>query len=294
MYWNDVLNNSSLSSLAKAARNPSVAWPRIETKYAYDPRPQADREAGYRALKLGERLRATLAKIFIPDIQPDFAAAKQDIADFESIGSGLVGAGGYTNLLLRDEITRLELLRVIDWVIIEPTQLEKGRELLQAVDAMPVHLADLLNELASQDPLLNDKRENLDKIGPNELLLQSLRDIGFPPKELGTILIPKLLKTSVLIENPSGIALVHRMALTESSRWIEVRGLIDFLASGGTPVELNHGDVRPFRARMAAKADKYKYPLLNIRSLKVENIYKLYAFHNMPSFREGYLDIAIR
>ena len=58
-----------------------------------------------------------------------------------------------------------------------------------------------------------------------------------------------------------------RMATTEALKWVNLRGLIQFLKLGGSFDELDPTDVRKFDARMGKEAKQYRYPLLGIRSL---------------------------
>lgn len=294
-YWNGLVEKASAEALgAKMRESETPKWPRIESAYAYEQKPANQREIGAEALRLAEGLRRQLEKSFSAAVEPDEARLKSEFQTLEAINRSLGSAGGYSNQVLQDSVARVMIFRLAMWLVKHPTKANQAAALFDAIEVPRVLLDSLLAEMATQDRELAAKKEAISGIDREKSIYQALSPIGLSMNDVLALAAPPRVMTSELLKQPSAPALAYRMATTEALKWVNLRGLIQFLKLGGSFDELDPTDVRKFDARMGKEAKQYRYPLLGIRSLTEAQINALIDLQREAEQRRVFLDVALK
>ena len=294
-YWNGLVEKASAEALgAKMRESEAPKWPRIESAYAYEQKPANQREIGVEALRLAEGLRRQLEKSFSVTPEADEAKLKSDFQTLETINRSLGSAGGYSNQVLQDSVARVMIFRLAMWLVKHPTKAEQAETLFDSIEVPRVILDSLLWEMATQDRELATKQAEIASIDREKSIYQALTPIGLSMNDVLALAAPPRVMTSKLLKQPSAPALVYRMATTEALKWVNLRGLIQFLKLGGSFDELDPADVRKLDARMGKEAKQYRYPLLGIRSLTEAQMNALIDLQREPEQRRVFLDVALR
>jgi hypothetical protein len=294
-YWNGLVEKASAEALgAKMRESEAPKWPRIESAYAYEQKPTNQREIGVEALRLAEGLRRQLEKSFSVTPEADEAKLKSDFQTLATINRALGSAGGYSNQVLQDSVARVMIFRLAMWLVKHPTKAEQAETLFDSIEVPRVILDSLLGEMATQDRELATKQAEIANIDREKSIYQALTPIGLGMNDVLALAAPPRVMTSELLKQPSAPALVYRMATTEALKWVNLRGLIQFLKLGGSFDELDPADVRKLDARMGKEAKQYRYPLLGIRSLTEAQMNALIDLQREPEQRRVFLDVALR
>jgi hypothetical protein len=291
-FWKEALTHDSLEGIAgkiRDAKNPG--WPRIESELASKNLPA--KEQALQAT-FADMIREKLSRSFKADQQLSKEEMRKEVATLATIADAMQRARGFRNLVLQDSVVRLTILRMAQWLTAHPTDGADLEETFAQVNAAPVHLQAMLNELWKDDPALADKAAVTSGIDDRQTIFQALAPIGLNSAQVMEFTNPDLTKTSALLHDASAPALIYRMATTEALKWVHLRGAIQYFKAGGSFAELNPADIRPFTRRMGKEASSYNYPLLGIRAAGVDQILALVRLGKDDAQERAFLEVVLK
>jgi hypothetical protein len=198
-------------------------------------------------------------------------------------------------MVMQDSVCRLAIFDLSNWVLRNPNRSERALQLLADCHVPQVDLKGTLSRLSDQDSQLDGKRGQIESIAQDKNFYQAMTPLGISMDDVmaATFEVEKG-RTSALLREPSAIRLIGRMARTEALKWVHLRGLIEFLKRGGTLNELNPADIRDFQRRMGNDVNQYKYPLLSIKRLSIDEPLFLVNLHRDVAVRRAFLVTAIK
>jgi len=139
--------------------------------------------------------------------------SEEHLDTFSRIADRLRRAGGYTNLVLADSAERLVILRVADWVIANPSDAPKARALIEKhISGANLDIKQVLVSLADEDPYLDDKHAEVANVDGGKAIYEALTPIGIGMKDVLSAMQLERRTTGRLLNEPSAVALVVRMA----------------------------------------------------------------------------------
>jgi hypothetical protein len=294
-FWSRTVATGSIEAVTRELQQTShVKWPHIDSSFAYEQMTGDGKLAGTNAVALAENLRQLLDSSFKADSNLTESSLRTELGLLSTISRALSDGGGYSNQVLQDSISRLMIFRLSAWTIEHPQQAAAAEKYLETIDVSQLHIRQLLMEFAEQDPELLKKRGEINKINDDLPIYRALEPLGLSIKDVGAFIDPKQTQTSMLLTTPNVPALAFRMAETESLKWINLRGLIEFLKSGGSFDELDPADIRAFQARMGKNVSRYKYSPLGIKRLSESQLSALVSLHRDQNRKRIFLQVALK
>jgi hypothetical protein len=284
-FWKKAVAEKSLSQLASLLTDTSTpAWPKAGSPYSIQKLAGEPRALADDAIALVKALHAKAQREFNRTTQ----GANDEPRTYSTLASALERSGGYSNMLLADSFRRLALFRLSAAVVRGSRPAADVRREVEQIAVPHVEIRGLLERLAADDEALNGNASELGKITPDQNVYAALQasGLGDPSSLSGR-------PFGQLIENPSAVALMLRMAGTELLYTISLNGLLSFLEKGGTYAELNPADMTAFKARMGGSTKSFQYPPLGVRSLSVSHPRSLFELHNELGGRDAFLNVAL-
>jgi hypothetical protein len=288
--WLAFIKVSSLKEIASKMDANNPAWPTIRSAFSISKLPPPQKVGEAKALAVAHELHSKLAAT-MRNPRPVAAANMEDQLDILSrLANRLRRTGGYGNLVLADSLERLLILHVADWIITTPSDAPKARAALEKrAPAARFDLKQSLASLVDEDPFLDRQREAVGKVDGSKSLYEALAPIGIGMKEVLTAMQREQRATGRLLQEPSGVALLVRMAETDALRHVHLAGLIAFFEKGGRADELNPADETAFEKRMGKETRQFRSPALQIRSLSSEHLLALIEMHAASNGRASFL-----
>lgn len=285
-FWNRTVAEKSLPEIAELISGPTAAeWPEIKSIYSVQKLSGERRVVADNALKLAQAMHGKIER----EIRSATPKAGLNPLNYLRLAQAFQDAGGYGNLLLADGLRRVAILQFTDLLINGNRSVGEVREQVNRVQIPEIDIRKFLIGLASEDPALSEDGSKLAKItdAQNAFLALHTAELGDASVLLG--------KTyNQLVDNPSAAALLMRMMGTKMLYDVSLKGLIVFLEQGGTYLELNPADVRPFKKRMAGKEQDFSFPEFDVRYLRGSDIQTLFDLHRDPSKKEAFLNAALK
>jgi hypothetical protein len=294
-FWSRTVATGSIEAVARELQQAShLKWPHIDSSFAYEQMTGDGKLTGTKAVALSESLRRLLDSSFKADSNLTESSLRAELEMLSTINRALSGAGGYSNQLLQDSISRLMICDLSAWTIENPQEAVSAQKYLANIAVSQLHIRQLLMEFAEQDPELLKKRGEINKINDDLPIYRALEPLGLSVKDVSAFIDPKRTQTSVLLTTPNVPALAFRVASTESLKWINLRGLIEFLKSGGSFSELNPADIRAFEARIGKSASRYNYLPLEIKRLSESHVSTLLSLQRDDNQKRIFLQVALK
>lgn len=293
-FWTDIVSQSSLAEIAATMDNPgNPSWPSIGSAYEIRARAVSSGMGADTSLKLADAMRAALARSLDRNTNFDLEGLTANVGMYSRMAHEFGRAGGYSNWVLRDSVRRIIVFHLSKWLIDNPTQAGAATPLLKKCSPEKLELRAALFELSSADQFMSKKRDQLEKIDEGKNIYEALEPIGIGMQEIMAASKPEELRTTALLEDPSALRLVWRMANTDALFTVNLLGLLKFFENGGESSELNPADIRPFEARMKGSARSFQYPLLNIRKVTEVQLLNLLRLHGNTDEQDRFMEVAL-
>lgn len=258
-----------------------------------DPFSPEEQEGPRSALRLADDLRRILSSSFKPDLEVDSSIFTKEIQLYHDIAEGVGKNRGFGNLVLQDTAYRLAILRLADWLVARPSDIDAIAKAASTIEVRSVIVRDLLAQLGKQDKELESIGDRLWQIDESQDIFASFQTVGIgADRVLMAIDIPEQ-ATSNLLRSSSVVTLIHRMATTEALAKAYLPGMIDFVRKGGAYKEIDPRDIRPFQHRMGQDAKIYRYPLLQVRAFSTTQAQFILDLHDKPLKRGTFLRVAV-
>jgi len=290
-YWKANIAASSLKDINERLADESTPhWPVIISSYASERLPEKQKQLALQSVQLGETLLEKMANTFKGESDPEQAELESDVALYSSLASRLRQAGGYGNLLLADSAERLAIFRVSGWLVFHPDDTSEAAKFLPLLNVPAVDVKALLSKLSDQDAEIGKAAAKIQATKQGKNLYETFSLMGIDYEKA---LNPPAQAAEKLLKESSVVALITRMAATESLVRVNISGAIRFFQKGGTYAELNPRDIRPFESRMGQEAKTFNNPLLQAKEFKESDVLYLIAIHKAPAVRSAFLNIAL-
>lgn len=291
--WPTLIKKSSMREVAAKMVEAKPAWPAIRSTFYVSKLPAPQKDAETKALAVAHELHAKLAATMR---SPQSAAGnlEEQLDTLSRIADQLRRAGGYSNLVLADSAERLVILHVADWVIANPSDAPKARAAIKKhAAAAGFDLKQVLVSLVDEDPYLDDKRAEVAKVDGNKAIYEALTPIGIGMKDVLSAMQLEQRTTGRLLNKPSAVALVVRMAETNALRNVHLAGLLAFFEKGGRIDELDAANESAFEKRMGKDTRSFRSSPLQIRYLSSEHLLALIQMHAASNVRASFLAAAL-
>lgn len=270
----------------------ATPWPHIPTAYeAREASPETQRRV-QAAARLGLVLLGRLKATFDPERRSAGDDLPGEVAGYFSLETTLREAGGYHNLVLADTVAELAFYRLSGALVEDgPEQVAAVERILARRPPRPFDLRGNLNTLAAQDPFLDRHRGNLGDVRGDEsfvvLAMLLTRDDPDGPATLEAA-TGRGLGSRTLLEQPSAVGLILRMATSATALDCLLPGMIEFLKAGGSADELA-GDPRSLRQRLGKRLYTYRMPFFDMKGLDSDRLRSVVELHRDPATRGQFL-----
>jgi hypothetical protein len=252
------------------------------------PSPQKEIEAD--KIKLAESMLRKISAEFVAANDPAKEALESEILLYGKMAAGFARSGGYGNLLLADAVLRLAIYRISGWLIYHTDDVVEVNKLLKLVAMPKVNVRSLLLDLANQDPVTSSRHDAISALQERATILDASRVLGI---NYGDVVFSDR-STSVLLQKPSAIAVVYRMAETDALFEVNIKGMLKFFEKGGDYSEIDSREARPFYRRMLGESSKFNSPAIGVREFGVNHVECLVRIHKDLNAKNAYLNEATK
>lgn len=280
-FWNKMLPQKSFAEIALFINDAAIpGWPKAVSMSFANGLPSEERTRAQSAISLVKDLHVKIQREFSNNAQ----ASNADLRNYFTVANALDKSGGYSNMLLADSLRRLALFRLTEWLVHHFKQIAEVRGEVDRIVIPHLEIRALFEKLASEDNVLGAHVGEFVNITPDLNVYGAVAAVGLEsPALFGAQ------SFSGLIENPSAVALMMRLAGTERFYVINLTGLLVFFEKGGAYEELNPADITDFKKRMGGLEGSFKYPVLSVRNLSVSDLYSVFELHDQPATRKAFL-----
>lgn len=293
-FWIDVVSHSSLDEIVAAMDKPgNPSWPSIGSAYEIGANADSSGTDANNSLKLADAMRVALARPLNRSTNFDLDSLTENVNMYLRVTQEFGRAGGYSNWVLRDSVRRIIAFQIATWLIDNQPSARAAAPLLEKCLPETLELREALFELSSADQFMSKRQDRIEKIEEGKSIYEALEPIGIGMEEIMAASKPEKLRTTKLLEDPSALRLVWRMANTNALLTVNLPGLIKFFENGGESGELNPADIRFFEKRMKGSARSFQYPLLNIRKVTEVQLLNLFRLHGNADERTRFMDVVL-
>jgi len=284
-FWKPVVAEKSfgeIADLVAVGSNPS--WPKAESRHAIQRLTPPEKDIATEASSLVESLRRKVAA----EIREDANVSLAEVERYAVAADVLERSGGYNNMVLADGLRRAAIFYLSGLLVRGSVPLHEVQAQAERLTVPRVDVRSLVDRLASEDDTLASHRAQFERIKPEQNLFAAFAALDIEDPFGLSVSTP-----AGLLNQPSGVALIMRLAGTELLSRVSLRGFFEFLKKGGTVQEIDPADIRAFQARMGGTERSYQYQLLSVRYLSVSHVGYLFEIHQSPAARRAFLRTAL-
>ena len=283
IFWKKLVSQKPLREILVIMADPRMPrWPKAESFTVAQHLTAKEQAVNAEAVELVKQLDGKIKRDFLSAGNGSGA----EIEGYSKLSTMLEEAGGYSNLILADGLRRLVILRCSEWLISGSRSFSEIRKSIDTLSVPALDIRKFLERFSAEDEALSKHRADFAKITASQNIYGALEAAGI---QGSTSLAPE--SFSQLIDSPSPLGLLTRVASTEFLYAISLKGLLLFLEKGGTFQELNPADITAFKNRMSGAERDFKYPPLGVRSLSASQLRSLFELSQDPGMKKEFLRI---
>lgn len=280
-FWQRSLEKNAGKQVFDLLAKPAEPkWPIIRTIYWIDKQPEADRGKYNGGKTLALSLVKAMKDGFNSNIPATLRDLDQEISSYVSAAKRMQSSDSYTNRVLSDCFYELVLFKLSGWLIQNNNDFDAVDARIKALSIPRVSVSSFLVTCKNEDPVMDLVAIDASSVGdPNNSLLEQLRNVGFNEGSVMEILFKSEdSKTISLIEKPSVIQLMAKVAGTESS-FRALLGMCEYLRRGGGMDDGSLSEYKTFRRLMGKDSRAYAATWLGKAFLEIGDLQTLRALH---------------
>ena len=251
------------------------AWPSIRSNYWIEKLPPGERATYQGRNELAKALLGKLKQGFAIETPATLAEIDKETALYQSAASRVAAAEGCTNRLLADCLYRMTLLRLSGWLIKHPEAFDQIAARANRVAVPQPDVLGMLQRYRVEDSELDKLAINVAAIDPAKSVFHQLK-AGEVPEQMGwkVIFEPAASRPTNLIENPSVVLLLGRIAMTEKD-YRSLVGMTEYLRRGGKMDAQSINIAPEFRKVMGKDAALYGGRLMEGSPMSMGDLQRL-------------------
>ena len=251
VFWQRALREPSAGHILEVLADASQpAWPEIRTHHWIEKLPAANQTNYQTRPELAKALLAKLKESFKPEGASSLAEldkeTNRDVAAAKRIG----GAEGYTNRVLADCFYQLALFRLAGWLVTHPASFDEIGRRVETLDVPKPDVVAILHRYKVEDAELDGMKLDTGAVDPKQPLSEQLKQAGLDQgAAIAWATKPQDSDTKALLERPSLVHLLARIAMTDSDRR-SLLGMAEYLRRGGKLDDATLNDFGKFQQVM--------------------------------------------